>query len=676
MGATKARSAAAASAVPVPVSSVTINDGFWKQKLEVIRKITIDDVLTKFEREGRNALQNFDRVRDGQRGGHEGSPWWDGLIYETIRAASDLLATGYDAALDRRLDGIITRIAAAQATVGDGYLNTFTILMCPDRRWGLNGGNLRYQHDVYNAGCLVEAAVAHFRATGKRSLLDVAVRFAAHMCATIGPAPRKSVVSAHPLAEEAFVDLGRLFGESAQVRKMYPRARGKDFLQLVRFWMEERGHHERRENFPPDLGDYAQDHRPLLQQPAAVGHAVRATLMYTGIAAYARESGDASYLRAVRRIWDNAVTKKMHITGGVGVFRQEEMFGPEYLLPNDAYLETCAAVGMAFWAHQMGLALQDGSAADVFERALYNNVLAGLSLSGDRYFYQNPLAANGDHSRWHWHRCPCCPPMLLKLIARLGGCIYATDGKTLWLSHYVSSRVSTRVAGGDVTLEQATGYPWSGDVRITVTPARKAVFGLALRIPSWCGSWTVAVNGAPERRVRKSKGYVCIERRWEPGDRVELALAMPPNLVEAHPLVEADRGKVAIQRGPLVYCLESVDNGDNVDPLLPLRPQLRAESRQDLLGRVTVVSGAAADGRSFVAIPYFAWGNRGGDAAPGGGSVDGRALFDGPGAGRGTKMQVWLRHQGKWNEEVKVWDRLDDLAAWRGLLYRPLKTEA
>ena len=642
----------------VPYESVKVDDSFWAPRQRLLREVTVREVFSRFEGVDGGAFRNFDAVREGRKGEHVGAPWFDGLIYETICGASKLLALSPDAELDARLDGYIERIAGAQAAGPDGYLNTNTMLLFPEKRWGENGGNIRWQHDVYNAGCLVEAAVHHYRATRKRTLLDVAVRFADHMCAYMGPAPRKNIVPGHPLPEDAFVELYRLFRQHPELRVAYPDAREKKYLSLARFWIENRGNHRARESSLPDLQEYAQDHLPVLRQKEAVGHAVRATLLYTGMAALGHETGDDRFLRAARELWKDVVTRKMHVTGGVGAMHEEEMFGPDHFLPNNAYLETCAAVGMAFWNHRMTIAWADAAFADVFERALYNNVLAGMSLDGRRFFYQNPLESAGGHHRWAWHDCPCCPPMFLKLVGGLGGCIYAQDDRGIYVNHYVGGSAAIAAKGFTATLRQVTRYPWEGRVEMTLDIPEPFEFSLNIRIPGWCRRYTVGLNGRAEPGAgRVRAGYVELRRKWKQGDRVLLDMSMPVTLVEANPYVEADRGRVAIQRGPIVYCLEGVDHAEDLAVIrLPRDPVLRHEHAPDLLGGVDIVKGRAENGIPFTAIPYFAWDNR---AA----SADRDVTPSNP-------MKVWIPREGAWDARRNVWLQLDDLEEWQGRLYR------
>jgi hypothetical protein len=615
--------------VPVPVQQVTIADEFWSPRRKVWQEVTIADCFTKFENDRGGAINNFDRVRDGKTGGHAGPQWYDGLIYEMIRGSADFLAAHPDPALEKRLDGYIERIAAAAAKDPDGYLNTHTQLMEPTHRWGLNGGNDNAQHDVYNAGAMVEAAVHYWRATGKTRLLVTALKLANHMCDVMGPPPKKNVVPGHSIAEEAMVKLHLLLKEHPELKAGLPftvdEAR---YLKLAEFWIENRGNHQGR----VDFGSYGQDHMPVLQQPTIEGHAVRATLLCTGLVAAARVNRRDDYYQAARRLWDNMVHRRMHVTGGVGTVAGYEGFGPDYVLPNSAYLETCAAIGAGFFHHGMNLAFADAGYADELERVLFNGALAGTSLKGDTYFYENPLEADRRRTRWAWHGCPCCPPMFLKIMAAMPGYVYATDRDGIYVNLYVGSRATVALAGGMVVLTQKTRYPWEGDVRVTAEPAREAEFALYLRIPAWSDGATVKVNGEKAANPEVVRGYACVRRTWKKGDVVDLDMPMPVRRIKAHPNVHAAVGRVALARGPVIYCLEEADNGRRVGHLaIPPEARLAAEHRPELLGGVTAIRGTAvlrvretvarplylaADKRAdlrnteFVAIPYYANTNR------------------------------------------------------------------
>ena len=493
----------------------------------------------------------------------------------------------------------------------------------------MNGGDDNWQHDVYNAGAMVDAAVHYYRATGKTRLLQVATRLANHMADIMGPPPRKNVVPGHSLGEEALVKLYVLFREKPELTSRMPVPVDEPrYLRLAEFWIENRGNHDGRKSY----GSYGQDHEPVLQQQTIEGHAVRATLLCAGLVAAAKVNGRADYLTAAQRLWENMVQRRMYVIGGLGAVAGHEGFGPDYVLPNNGYLETCAAIGAGFFHHNMNLALGDARYADELERVLYNAVLPGVSLRGDTYFYENPLEAGPNRTRWAWHGCPCCPPMFLKIMGALPGYIYAQDADSVYVNLFVGSRANLAVNGTKLALRQITRYPWDGDVKIIVQPERAIEFALNVRLPGWCAEPKLRVNGHSIAPIEKARGYARIQRKWKRGDELELTLPMPVQRLKAHPKVEADLGRVALQRGPLVYCLEATDNYGQVRNLvLPPDALLSARRRADLLGGVTVIQGPAlalhrvtwhdklyvpstavpgVTNTQFTAVPYYANANR------------------------------------------------------------------
>lgn len=616
-----------AKLTPVPIQQVQIQDKFWSPKFSAWREVTIPDCFAKFEKDG--ALVNFDKIRDGLGGEHGGPPWYDGLIYEMIRGSADFLATKRDAVLEAQLDGYIDRIAAAAAKDPDGYLNTYTQLKEPSHRWGLNGGDDNHQHDVYNAGALIEAGVHYYRATGKTKLLQVGVRLANHMADLMGPSPKRNVVPGHSLGEEALVNLYLLLREQPQLKSQLGVPVDEDrYLKLAEFWLENRGNHAGRRSF----GSYGQDHEPVLQQQTIEGHAVRATLLCAGLVAAAEVNGRADYLAAAQRLWTNMVQRRMYLIGGLGAIAGHEGFGPDYVLPNNGYLETCAAIGAAFFHRNLNLATGEACYADELERVLYNGILSGVSLKGDSYFYENPLEATKQRTRWSWHGCPCCPPMFLKVMGALPGYIYAQNSDGVFVNLFIGSRVSLTQAGKKVELLQTTRYPWDGAVQIKLESDPRAKFALHLRLPAWCDAPEIKVNGRVLKNIETVRGYARIEREWRKGDLVELSLPMPVQRIHANPKVEANLGRVALQRGPVVYCVEGADNGGQVRNLvLPSSVELAADYRQNFLGGVTVIRGVAQSisraewperlylpatqtpgvtNADLLAIPYYANANR------------------------------------------------------------------
>ena len=618
---------------PVPIQQVTIDDPFWSPKFATWRSVTIPDCLAKFERDG--VLGNFDHIARGELNApHGGAPWFDGLTYEMIRAIADFLAEKPDPALKAKMDEYIRHIAAAAAKDPDGYLNTYAQMKEPTHRWGQNGGNDRWQHDLYNAGCLVDAAVHYYRATGESTLLATAVRISNGMCKVMGPAPRKNLIPGHAVGEEALVDLYELFkAEPALKSRLGAPVNEAEYLALAQFWIDARGHHEGRVNF----GDYDQDGIPVLQQQTLEGHAVRATLMGAGLTAVGMAENNPAYLDAAERLWKNYTTRRMYVTGGVGSFADDEKFGPDYVLPNKCYAETCAAVGSAFFSQEINRATGVSSSIDEVERSLYNGALAGVSLAGNGYLYENPLESSFDRKCWDWHSCPCCPPMFLKLMGALPSYVYASDsGSGVYVNLFIGSKANMRVGDTAVEITQKTHYPWAGDVRLDVSPAEPTAFDLYVRVPAWCtggstndGLYTTPAQKDAPFKLRVNgqavalevvRGYAHINRQWKAGDSVEVEMAVPIQRLTADPRVEADRNRVTLTRGPIVYCLESTDNAGFVrDAYLPDDSAVVAESRADLLGGVTVLKasgrrltiGAGEEPATLTAIPYYANANRG-----------------------------------------------------------------
>lgn len=655
------------------ITDVKIRDAFWSPRFGEWRTKTVTDVFNKFEgaydpkkspdlnrdfkRLGatRNAFQNFELVAEGKRGikTHNGPPWYDGLVYETIRGAADFLARYPDAALEKRIDGYIDKIAAAQANDTSGYLNTYTELMEPEHQWGFNGGLQRWQHDVYNAGMLIEAAVHYYKATGKTKLLTVAVKYANYMYNNMGPAPKKNIVPAHSGPEEAMLKLYRLFREHPEVKsKLNVEVIESNYYDLARFWIEDRGHHvglplwgtwgndsaekwirAKKYDDPkygdhrrPTWGDYAQDSIPVFVQKTIEGHAVRATLLATGVTTAAIENKDPKYITTANNLWNNMVGHRMFITGGVGAIAEDEKFGSDYYLPNNAYLETCAAVGAGFFSQRMNELMRDGKYMDEFERVLYNGVLTGIAADGEHYTYQNPLTA--EHlNRWEWHDCPCCPPMFLKLVAAMPDYIYSYNADELYVNLFVGNEATLNYKGQKIGLTMDTKYPWNGSVSLKVSPQSAVRVPVKIRIPGWAvgkenpfglyqsnlaSTVLLKVNGKPVK-LTPANGYVTIDRIWQKGDLVQLDLPMTPRLIKAANEVKVLKGQVAIASGPLVYSLEENKNPNLNDFQLDEKSHMKMTFDPKILGGMNVITGTAANGKSttpvFTAIPYFAIGN-------------------------------------------------------------------
>jgi DUF1680 family protein len=610
---------------PVPLTAVTVADGFWAPKIAINRTVTIPHILKENEDTGR--VDNFRKAAHTIGGAFKGHRYDDTDIYKIIESASYALAAAPDPALDKKLDDLITIVAAAQEP--DGYLYAARSAdpahpapgAGPDR-WSW----LHTSHELYNQGHLYEAAIAHYRATGKRTLLNVAIKSADLVCRTFGPNARRDVPG-HEEIELALV-------------KLYQATGDRKYLDEAKFFLDQRG----REHNPPlhefPIGDpfrmyndlaYRQDQKPVADQLQAVGHAVRATYLYSGMTDAATLLDDQPLARAVDALYSDVVSRKMYVTGGLGAVGGTEAFGDDYVLPNRAYAETCASVGGLLWYHRMFLRTGDAQYYDTFERTLYNGLLSGVSLSGDRFFYQNPLVSTGRVEREPYFDVSCCPANLSRLIGELPGLIYATRGSDVFVNLFVGGTARM----GDVTLTQQTDYPWDGRVTLHVDPRAPATFAVSIRVPGWArgeaspgglyrfvdrsaeasrsggasgarGSSRAAVNGRAVP-IAIEKGYLRIARRWNKGDVVSLEFPMPIQRVLADDRVLEDRGKVAIQRGPVLFAFEGVDNGGHVlDRTLLKDAALTAQFDRSLLGGVTVIRGGG-----LTAIPYYAWNNRG-----------------------------------------------------------------
>ena len=614
---------------PVPLGSVTLSDPFWAPRRRVNAETTLPSQFRHLEETDR--LNNFRRAAGKLDAPFVGLYFNDSDVYKWLEAAAWTLAegpTGSNQELEGMVDTAIAVIADAQRD--DGYLNTYFALDKEGERW--TNFDL---HEMYCAGHLFQAAVAHVRATGKTTLLDVATRFADHIYDTFGPEAegKREAVDGHEEVELGLTELYRVTGE-------------KRYLEGARYFVEARGRGLLERPYGHFNPEYAQDHAPIREVNTVVGHAVRALYYAAGIADVYAETGDAGYLSALERLWDNMTTKRMYVTGGVGSRYEGEAFGKDYELPNErAYTETCAAIASVMWNWRM-LAL-DGDAryADLMEWTLYNAVLPGLSLDGQHYFYQNPLADDGAHHRQAWFGCACCPPNVARLLASLPGYFYSTSEDALWVHLYAEGRLETTLENGQrVVLEQQTRYPWDGEVTLTVQT--EGTFALMLRVPAWCGAGAeLVVNGETWSEPPTPGSYVRVERAWTPGDTVRLTLPMPVRYLEAHPYVTENTGRVALARGPLLYCAEGLDHNVDVRNLYaPATPEKLEAAETDELGGVVMLCGETVAGTaddegplyrsvmstrpnqpvaaSLTAVPYYSWANR-----------------------EGSPMQVWLRRQ-------------------------------
>lgn len=608
---------------PVPFTSVKVTDSFWGQRLKASREVTIPLAFSKCEESGR--YENFVKAAHPSENYEVGGYSFDDTdVYKTIEGASYLLQTYPDKKLVAYIDSVLAIVAAAQEP--DGYLYT-SRTMNPKHPHAWSGSR-RWEkvedlsHEFYNLGHMVEGAIAHYQATGKRNFLDIAIRYADCVCREIGSGEGQLVrVPGHQIAEMALAKLYIVTGD-------------QKYLDEAKFFLDQRGHTSRRDA-------YSQAHKPVVEQDEAVGHAVRATYMYAGMADVAALTGDTAYIHAIDRIWDNIVGKKYYITGGIGATANGEAFGANYELPNmSAYCETCAAIGNVYVNYRLFLLHGESKYYDVLERTLYNGLISGVSLDGGGFFYPNPLESRGQHQRQPWFGCACCPSNICRFIPSLPGYVYAVKDKDVYVNLFMSNEANFEVGKKSVVLEQQTRYPWDGDVAVSVKKNKVGAFAMKIRIPGWVRGqvvpsdlyrysdgkrlgYSVKVNGQPVESELQD-GYFTIERRWKKGDKVEVHFDMEPRVVKAHAKVEADRGRVAVECGPLVYCAEWPDNDfDIMSVLVNRRPQFETVERPDMLCDLTEIKTGAqvlgydAEGRltasdvELTLIPYYAWAHRG-----------------------------------------------------------------
>lgn len=614
---------------PVAFTEVQITDGFWLPRMETNRTVTIPFAFKKCEETGR--IDNFARAGGLMPGEFEGRRYNDSDVFKIMEGAAYSLRLHPDPELERYMDDLIAKVAAAQED--DGYLFT-TRTIDPENpapgsgqeRWS----NLGSSHELYNVGHMYEAAVAYYLATGKRNFLDVALKNADFIDSVFGPGRR------HGFPGHQEIEIGLV--------KLY-RITGKDkYLKLAKFFLDERRPENHKKMFPEtsefsiyDQDWYLQAHLPVVEQDEAVGHAVRATYMYSGMADVAALTGDKKYVQAIDRIWENVVSRKLYLTGGIGSRHDGEAFGDDYELPNaTAYNETCAAIGNVFWNHRLFLLHGGAQYLDVLERTLYNGLLSGISLSGDRFFYPNPLESDGKYefnqgetTRKPWFDCACCPVNVARFLPSFPGYVYASQDDGLYVNLFVAGKGKVRIGRNLVGVSQETRYPWDGNVRITIHPEQSQEFAVYLRIPGWARNEPVPsglyyfLEENEEQVVLKvntqliplelTNGFACIRRSWAEGDEIEIVLPMPVRRLVSHPNVKNNQGLAALQRGPLVYCFEGVDNGGKVlKRVLPDDALFEVEFRPELLGGVNVIKVKKPDGSGYlVAVPYYSWSHRG-----------------------------------------------------------------
>jgi DUF1680 family protein len=607
---------------PVSFSQVNVTDNFWKPKIDKVATKTLAACIYQTE-VATGRIRNFEKVARKKGEKHEGIFYDDSDVFKALEAMGYSLKTHPSVDMEKKCDEWIDKIAAAQQP--DGYLNTFyTLTNLQDRYSDMS------MHEDYNAGHMIEAGVAYFNATGKRKLLDVSIRWADHFDSIFGPSKRHWVTG-HQELELALVKLFKVTGN-------------KKYLQLADWLLGERGHRNAKGYTWTDWKDtaYAQDAVPVKDQKEITGHAVRAMYLYTGAADVATQTGDTGYLKAMRRVWEDVVYRNMYITGGIGSAGSNEGFSKDFDLPNEqAYCETCASVGMVFWNQRMNSLTMNSSYIDILERSLYNGALDGLSLSGDRFFYGNPLASKGQHQRKEWFGTACCPSNIARLVASLGSYIYATTDRSIYVNLFVGSSTNLSLANGSVNVKMATNYPWDGKINLQIDPVKKSFFGLYLRIPGWvqgktytnglyeyanfkADNYSLKVNGK-DVVTKVESGYLVIEREWKIGDQVTYDLPMQVNRLISSSDLKFDNNRVAIQRGPIVYCVEGADNDNKAwNFILPSTVDFEISDQTILdepikaLSAIVPVLSVSADGSSLqtqkkkiTAIPYYTWANRG-----------------------------------------------------------------
>lgn len=607
---------------PVNFSQVTVNDLFWKPKIDKVATKTLAACIYQTE-VATPRIRNFEKVARKKGEKHEGIFYDDSDVFKALEAMAYSLKNHPSKEMEAKCDEWIDKIAAAQQE--DGYLNTFYTLNEPQNRY-----TDMSMHEDYNNGHLIEAAVAYFNATGKRKLLDVSIRWADHFDSIFGPGKRHWVTG-HQELELALV-------------KLYRVTQNEKYLKLSNWLLSERGHKLAKGYTWTDWKDtgYAQDLLPVKEQTQITGHAVRAMYMYTGAADVAALTNDQEYMKAMKIVWEDVVYRNMYITGGIGSAGGNEGFSIDYDLPNEqAYCETCASVGMVFWNQRMNLLTGESKYIDVLERSLYNGALDGLSLTGDRFFYGNPLASRGQHQRREWFGTACCPANIARLVASLGDYVYARNANGLWVNLFVGSETKQLFGKNEVTIKTVTNYPMDGKVSIAVDPVKKARFTMHVRIPGWLqgmispgGTYLstatsqhtiqFTINGQPINATIQN-GYAVIDREWKKGDQLSFELDMTPLIIQSRNEIKQNDGRVAIQRGPLVYCVEGADNDNKAwNIILPTTTKFEStdmkvldESVVALKANVPVIvvnedgSALKTESRTITAIPYYTWANRG-----------------------------------------------------------------
>ncbi|MCD4730609.1 MAG: glycoside hydrolase family 127 protein, partial [Bacteroidales bacterium] len=617
---------------PVPFTNVQFTDNFWLPRLDTNRIVTIPYDFKKCEETGR--IDNFAIAGKLKKGSFVGIRYNDSDVYKVIEGASYSLSIYPDAELEKYLDNLIEKIAAAQED--DGYLYTCRTInpdsLPPhtgDTRWS----QLKDSHELYNIGHMYEAAVAYYKATGKKSLLNVAIKSADLINKVFGPEESQL----HEVPGHQEIEIGLV--------KLYRVTGNEKYLNLAKYFLDQRGNSESRKLYVYGANNsnivYTQDHKPVIQQFEAIGHAVRAVYMYSAMTDIAAITGDKDYKNAINKLWQNVVTKKIYITGGIGAKQAGEAFGNNYFLPNlSAYNETCAAVANMLWNQRLFLLNDDAKYIDVMERTLYNGFLSGISIHGDEFFYPNPLESDGSHKRKPWFNCSCCPTNVVRFLPSLPGYVYAHKKNELFINLFISNKAEINMNFGDIKVSQSTNYPWQGDVKININPEQKTNFTVSIRIPGWLnkplpGDLYSFISNIDNKLIIKVNNeavkydivnaYAKINRNWKKDDIIELNFPMPVRKVIANNKVAENHGKFSLEKGPIVYCAEWLDNESRVrNLLLNKNDSFTVEFKDDLIDGVDVIKGNAKalsisekdntiikKEQNFTAIPYYAWAHRG-----------------------------------------------------------------
>lgn len=607
---------------PVAINKVKITDDFWLPIIKRVQEKTIEYAIKKCKEEGR--FENFLIAGGLKKGTVKGKmPFDDSDVYKIIEGASNSLISSPDPKLEVLLDSLIAIVKKGQEK--DGYLTTWRTInpAKPPADWvkvdkGVRWEYMNMSHEEYNAGHMYEAAAVHFKATGKRNFLDIALKNADLFVKTFGEGKGQILaVPGHQIIETGLVKLYEISGKD-------------DYLKLAKFFLDHRGDPNKKDNY----GEYSQDHKPVILQDEVVGHAVRAVYMYAGMTDIAAIYKDQSYRKAVDKLWNNMVEKKMYITGGIGAKHEGESFGKNYELPNlTAYNETCAAIGSVYWNNRLFNLTGDVKYNDLLERTLYNAVISGMSLKGTEFFYPNPLESDGKYkfnmgacTRSGWFDCSCCPTNLIRFIPAIPGLIYAQEKETLFVNLYMSSSADVILSDHKLKINQKTNYPWDGKVKLAISPEKTTLFTLKLRVPGWARNEVMpgdlysyknksaalpalTINGE-KQDAKISNGYFVINRKWNKGDEVEVNFPMTIREVIASNKIAEDKNKIALEYGPLVYTVEEADNA-NVDAIsINSRTSLKVKAQPNLLNGIYVIQGSNGK-ETFTAIPYYSWSNRG-----------------------------------------------------------------